>query len=141
MDVVLRAIRFVEERDGDALAALYDPEIEFGWPLGLPYGGWHRGADVESMSVRFASLWEPLQPTETERRMDPVVVAASEGTVVIDYQWRAQDGRGRRFSTPTLARYDVRAGRLRRAQMFHFDVPGMLALLREAPTSWGETDR
>ena len=130
--VVLDAIRAVEERDRAWLAALYHPDVTFGWPAGLPYGGWHRGIEVIAMSERFASIWDRLQPTEAERRMDPRLVASDGDTVVVEYQWRGRDPEGCRFETPTLARYEVRDGLLARAQMYHFDMPGLLAFLSQA---------
>jgi ketosteroid isomerase-like protein len=135
--VVMDAIRAVEERDRTRLAALYHPEVKFGWPAGLPYGGWHSGAAVVAMSVQFASIWDRLQPTDAERRMDPQLVASDGDTVVVEYQWRGRDPEGRRFETPTLARYELREGLLARAQMYHFDMPGLLAFLAQAGEGGG----
>ena len=132
--VVLDAIRAVERRDRATLMALYHPDVTFGWPAGLPYGGWHHGRDVMAMSEQFAQVWDPLQPTEAERQMDPRVVASVKDTVVVEYQWRGCDAGGRRFETPTLARYEVRDGLLAVAQMYHFDMPGLLEFLSQAET-------
>jgi len=131
-EIVLATIKAVEERDFSALEQLYHPEIEFFWPPGLPYSGRFKASEVPDMTMRLAAVWEALQPTDAEKRMDPVVVASSGDTVVVEYTWRAVDAAGRRFETSTLARYDVRDGRLARAQMYYFDLFGMMAFLTDA---------
>jgi ketosteroid isomerase-like protein len=128
----LAAIEAVEARDLEALAQLYDPDVEFEWPPGLPYSGVHRGADVVSMTANFRAVWQPLQPTADEARMDPVVIAATADTVVIEYTWRAVDQSGNRFQTSTLAHYEVRGGRLARARMYYADHAGLLEFLVSA---------
>jgi len=35
------------------------------------------------MQPSWSEVWEPLQPTEAERKMDPRVVAANEDDVVV----------------------------------------------------------
>jgi uncharacterized protein len=68
--------------------------------------------------------------------MNPRVVAADEnGRVVVNYVWKGLDAKGRRFETETLADYQVRDGRLARAQMFYYDLPGMIAFLDGARDS------
>jgi hypothetical protein len=90
------------------------------------------------MAARFGAIWTPLQPTPLERRMDPRVVATGEGgRVVVNYVWRGLDGQGRRFETETLADYQVREGRLARAQMFHFDLTGLTLFLEGACATAG----
>jgi ketosteroid isomerase-like protein len=136
-DVALAAIRAVEARDLAALARLYDPDVQFEWPPGLPYSGVHRGAEVIAMTTRFRALWQPLQPTAVEARMDPVVIAATDDTVVIEYTWRAIDDRGNRFQTSTSAHYGVRDGRLTSARMYYLDHAGLLQFLRAAGVDLG----
>ena len=130
--VVIAAIAAVEHRDRDALDALYHPDVEFSWPPGLPYSGRHSGAAVADMSLHYATTWIPLQPTAEERRMDPVIVASSDGTVVAEYQVRGVNFHGNRFETPTLARYTVRDGRLASAEMYYFDLTGLQRFLSGA---------
>jgi ketosteroid isomerase-like protein len=133
VQTVADALNAVEQRDRERLMNLYHPEIEFRWPPALPYGGTFRGREVIEMSRRFAAIWDPLQRTEEDRRLDPKVIATGEdGRVVVNYRWKGRDGVGRRFETETLADYQVRDGRLTRAQMFHFDLSGMLAFLANA---------
>jgi ketosteroid isomerase-like protein len=130
--VVLAAIAAVEERDLDALARLYHPDVWFEWPPGLPYSGDFHGASVDEMTNTFATVWEPLQPTDAERRMDATVVASSGNTVVVEYVWRAVDRHGHHFETLTLGRYEVRDGQFAGARMYYSDHAGLLAFLRGA---------
>lgn len=132
-DIVMDVLNTIERRDLARLPGLYHPEVEFSWPPGLPYGGVFRGSAIGEMNASFAATWGPLQPSERERRLDPRVVASSGGDVVVNYHWRALDKAGRRFETETLAHYSVRDDRLARAQMFYFDLAGMLRYLNEVP--------
>ena len=84
------------------------------------------------MSERFARIWDPLQPTPVERRMDPHIVGAAGSVVVAEYTWRARDANDRCFATSTLARYEIRDGLLARAQMYHFDLDGLIRFLTDA---------
>jgi ketosteroid isomerase-like protein len=49
------------------------------------------------------------------------VVAASEDEVVVLWHQRGRDRAGRWLDTPVLGLYQVRDGKLARAQMFYFD--------------------
>jgi ketosteroid isomerase-like protein len=132
-EIVMDALRAVEERQPGRLAALYHPEIEFNWPPGLPYSGRFTGRAIEEMTQRFAATWVPLQPTEETRRMRPRILAKGDnGRVVVNYLWMGMDTKGQRFETEVLADYQVRDGRLARAQMFYYDLPGMIDFLRAA---------
>jgi ketosteroid isomerase-like protein len=131
-ETVLDVLDAVETRDVARLGALYHPDIEFNWPPSLPYGGTHRGADVAAMSYRFGSVWGPLQPTEAERRMDPVVVSASGDDVIVRYTWKGRDSAGRSIAADTLAHYEVRDGKLARAKMYHYDLTALLDFLSAA---------
>jgi ketosteroid isomerase-like protein len=135
VDVVLDTIRAVEQRDLQALFALYHPEVELCDAPSLPYGGTRSGFDdireaLESdPESTWLGTWEPLQPTETERRMDPRVVAASDSDVVVLYRQRALDSYGNRLDSPVLGLYEVREGKFARAQMFHFDTVAVIEFL------------
>jgi uncharacterized protein len=131
-ETALAAIESVETRDLDRLATLYDPGIIFDWPPGLPYSGHYEGRHIATMTERFASVWQPLQETEEERRMDPTVVATAGDTVVVQYVARGADAAGRRFETPVLARYRARDGRLVEAQMYYWDLIGLQEFIRSA---------
>jgi ketosteroid isomerase-like protein len=135
-DLVLQILHIIEQRQFDRLPDLYHPAIEFHWPPGLPYSGYFTGPTVAEMSRRFAETWLPLQPTEETRRMDPRLIAAGDNDrVVVNYLWKGLDAKGRRFETETLADYQLRDGRLVRAQMFYYDLPGMIAFLDNAKVS------
>jgi ketosteroid isomerase-like protein len=138
VDVVLEAFRSLEERDPEAHFALYHPDVEFHDAPSLPYGGAVRGR--EEILERFERApdetwlgsWGPLQPTATERRMDPRVVAANDDEVVVIYQQRAVDPAGDRLDAPVVGLYEVRDGKLARAQMFHFDTAAVVDYLARA---------
>ncbi|MGE0769361.1 MAG: nuclear transport factor 2 family protein [Hyphomicrobiaceae bacterium] len=131
--LVLKILSVIEQRQLEQLRDFYHPDITFHWQPGLPYSGSFAGPEVARMSERFAATWLPLQPTEDTRRMDPEVLATGEdGRVVVNYKWRGLAPNGDRFETEVLADYQVRDGRLARAQMFYFDLPGMIAFLESA---------
>jgi len=135
IDVVLQAFRAVEQRDPDALAAIYHPDIEFHDAPSLPYGGSQLGLEaVIEHGPAWAKTWDPVQ-TLAERRMDPQVVAASDQDVVMLYRQRAVTLAGERFDNPVLGMYRVRDGMLQRAQMFHFDTAAILDFLVRARLS------
>jgi hypothetical protein len=121
----------VESRDRATLALLYHPQIEFHWPDGLPYGGTHAGAAVQSMTEVFAATWIPLQPTEQERRLDYVLIAESHNEVVVRYFLKGCDRHGRRVAVDTLARYTWQEGKLIRAQMYHFNLVELISFLAD----------
>jgi hypothetical protein len=127
---MLTMLGAVERRDGGLLQQLYHPEVEFFWQPGLPYGGSFKGASVAKMHETFSSIWLPLQPTEERRRMDGRVMATSEaGRVIINYTWKGLSADGTSFETETLADYQVKLGKLRRAQMFYYDLIGLIGFL------------
>ena len=137
-DVVLATIRAVEDRDRDALFALYHDDVEFHDAPSLPYGGTVRGKDrlwqqlQETPEQTWLGTWGPVQPTEAERRMDPRVVATSGNEVGVAYTQRAVAPDGERFEAPVMALYEVRDGKFARAQMFHYDTAAILAFLERA---------
>jgi len=126
VEVVLRAFRAVERRDPEALVAIYHPEIEFHDAPSLPYGGSHLGLEaVVEHGPAWAYTWDPVQ-TETERKMDPRVIAANGEEVVVLYRQRAATLAGERFDNPVLGLYRLRDRKLQRGQMFHFDTAAIL---------------
>jgi uncharacterized protein len=137
-DVVLRAIKAVEERDGETLLELYHEDVEFHEAPSLPYGGVVEG--VPSLMKQLESApedtwlgtWDPVQPTEVERRFDPRVISEQDGEVVVLYQMRAVAPDGERFEAPVIGLYEVRDGKFARAQMFHYDTQGINAFLERA---------
>jgi ketosteroid isomerase-like protein len=137
--VVTQVLEAVEQRQADRLQALYHPQIEFHWPPGLPYSGRFVGTEVGPMQQRFAELWFPLQPDAETRRLDfQVIATGDDGRVIVRYLWKALDSQGRRFETATLAEYQVREGLFARAQMYFYDLPGLIAFLAQATAQRGQ---
>ena len=132
-EVVTAAFAAVERRDERRLAELYHPEVEFHWPPSLPYGGSFRGATAPQAGDRtsFDQIWDPLQPTRHERRMDPRVVAATDKEVVVLWHQRGLRPDGQRLDMQTLGLYGVRDGKFARAQMFYFDATAILRFLQQ----------
>jgi uncharacterized protein len=132
VEVMLEIFDAIEHRDqqrSDVLA-LFHPDVELHWPPSLPYGGTARGLQADRPTWR--GTWDSLQPNASERRMDPRVVAASESEVVILWRQRGLSPVGDRIDTPVLGLYQLRDGKLARAQMFYFDTAGVLSFLSKA---------
>jgi ketosteroid isomerase-like protein len=64
--------------------------------------------------------------------MDPRVVAASDQEVVVLWRQRGLSPIGGRFDGPVLGLYQVRDGKLARAQMFYFDTSAVAGFLADA---------
>jgi ketosteroid isomerase-like protein len=122
--IVLEAFRAVEQRDDDRLLELYHPDVEFHWPSSLPFG--------RARGQSWSEVWDPFQPTEAERRMDPRVVAATEREVVVLWRQRGVRADGERFDSEALGLYEVRDGKFARAQMFYFDAVAVQRFLESA---------
>jgi ketosteroid isomerase-like protein len=128
--VVRDIFRAIERRDERRFLELLHPDFEMHWPPSLPYGGTSRGLKQESPT--WSETWTSLQPTEAERRMDPRVVAASEDEVVVLWRQRGVTPVGDRFDEEVLGLYQVREGKLARAQMFYFDTATLVSFLAKA---------
>jgi ketosteroid isomerase-like protein len=131
--VVLAAFDAVERQDDEQFNSLLDSEFEIHWPASLPYGGETPGPGP--MRPNWSEVWEPLQPSEAERKMDPRVVAANEDDVVVQWRQRGVTSAGDRFDGEVLGLYRVRNGKLARAKMFYFDTAAVAAFLRKANPS------
>jgi len=127
VEVMLKIFSAIERRDSQGALEFFHHDIEFHWPPSLPYGGTSRGLKVNGPT--WIATWDPLQPTEAERRMDPRVVAAGEEEVVILWRQRGVSPAGDRIDTPVLGLYQLREGKLARAQMFYFDSAAALSFL------------
>jgi NAD(P)H dehydrogenase (quinone) len=128
--LVLEAFGAVERRDREALEALFHPEVEFHWPPSLL-------ARLSGHS--WEKTWDPLQPTEADRRMSPRLVAASADEVVVLWHQRGLGQHGERLDQQVLGLYQVRDDKLARAQMFYFDTLAVIRFLAQAgapPTRW-----
>jgi uncharacterized protein len=130
VQVMLEVFSAIERRDLQRVFELCQPDVEFHWPRVLPYGGTSRGVTTEPPS--WGHTWIPLQPTEAEQKMDPRIVAASDDEVVVLWRQRGVSPGGDRLDSPVLALYEVRDGKLARAQMFYFDPTAVLDFLSTA---------
>jgi uncharacterized protein len=129
-EVMLEIFSAIERRDPQRMLELCHSDVEFHWPASLPYGGTARG--LAGGRPTWTDTWLPLQPTEAERRMDPRVVATGEEEVVVLWRQRGVSPAGDRFDAPVLALYELRDGKLARAQMFYFDTAALLRFLAKA---------
>jgi ketosteroid isomerase-like protein len=118
----------IERRDDQRFRELVTPDFEIAWPPSLPYGGTSHGV-TPAAPVTWGETWRPLQPTEAERRMDPRVVAGSQDEVVVLWRQRGVTSAGVRFDGEVLGLYQVREGKLARAQMFYFDTAPLVTFL------------
>ena len=122
--LLLRVFSAIEQRNDRRFAELLHPDFEIHWPPSLPYG--------PGKAKTWSDTWNPLQPTEAERRMDPRIVAASEDEVIVLWRQRGLSPAGGRFDGEVLGLYQVREGKLARAQMFYFDTVAVAKFLEKA---------
>jgi ketosteroid isomerase-like protein len=119
--VILDVFEAIERRNEARLRQLFDPRAEFLWPPSLPYRG-----------STWQSVWDPLQPTSAERRLDPRLIAASGEEAVVLWHQRGVDRAGHQFECPVLGLYRVVGDKLVRAQMFYFDTTATADFLNDA---------
>src|SRR5436190_23148964 len=122
--LLLDVFNAIEQRNNQRFSELLHPDFEIHWPPSLPYGG--------SKARTWSETWEPFQPGETERRMDPRVVAVSDGEGVVLWRQRGVSPSGERFESEVLGLYQLREGKLARAQMFYFDTVAVVNFLKKA---------
>jgi uncharacterized protein len=130
IEVMLEIFSAIERRDAQRVLDLVQPDVEFHWPPSLPSGGTLRGLKPEGPT--WGKTWDPLQPTATERSLDPRLVAASDDEVVVHWRQKGVSPAGDRIDTPVLGLYRLRDGKLVRAQMFYFDPAAVLTFLVKA---------
>jgi ketosteroid isomerase-like protein len=128
--LMLELFAAIESRDFERVLQIYDPGVEFYWPPGLPYGASGRSGKADE--VTWQSIWLPLQPEPSDRRMDPRVIGSRGDEVAILYHQRGRDSKGNVIDDEVIGLYEVVHGKLRRAQMFHFDEPSVVAFLQRA---------
>src|SRR5438034_9548581 len=121
LKLLFDVFRAIEQRDDRRCRELLHPDSELHWPPSLPYGG--------SKARTWSETWEPFQPGERERRMDPRVVAVSEDEGVVLWRQRGVSLSGEQFEGEVLGLYQVRDGKLTRAQMFYFDTAAVASFL------------
>lgn len=130
IDAILTIFEAIERRDERQMLQRLDPDFEIQWPSSLPYGGTFHG--LKARSDGWSATWEPLQPTEAERKMDPRVVAAHSDDAVVLWRQRGLNPAGDRFEGEVLGLYQFRDGKLTRAQMFYFDTVAVANFLAKA---------
>ncbi|MGH9880241.1 MAG: nuclear transport factor 2 family protein, partial [Pyrinomonadaceae bacterium] len=130
IEIILEVFSAIERRDDRRFVQLVRPDFEIHWPPSLPYGETSRGPN--SKSPTWSETWIPLQPSETERKMDPRVVAASEDEVVVLWRQRGVTHTGDLFDGEVLGLYRFRGKKLSRAQMFYFDTAAVVRFLAKA---------
>jgi ketosteroid isomerase-like protein len=124
--LLLSVFSAIEQRNDQRFSELLRPDFDIHWPPSLPYG--------TGKTRTWSDTWNPLQPTKEERRMDPRVVAANENEVVVLWRQRGLSPSGERFDGEVLGLYEVREGKLARAQMFYFDTAAVAAFLARSMT-------
>jgi ketosteroid isomerase-like protein len=127
---ILEVFSAIERRDDRRFLELVDRDLEMHWPPSLPYGG--TASIANPSSPTWTQTWIPLQPPETERMMDPRVVAASECVVVVHWRQRGVSPEAGRFDGEVLGLYQFRGDKLSRAQMFYFDAEAAVRFLTKA---------
>lgn len=134
-EIVLEIFEALENRDRDALFALWHDDLTLHEAASLPYAEQAVGKHALSTQLDEApertwiGTWGPLQPTAADRRMDASVVAARGDKVVVEYTNRAVSPDGERFESNVLAIYVIRDGKLLSARMHHYDTVALTAFL------------
>jgi ketosteroid isomerase-like protein len=128
--VILEVFDAIKRRDQTRIAQLFHPDVELHWPRSLPYGGVFRPSNPRRPT--WEETWIPLQPTEAERGLSPRFVAAEGNEVVVLWHQRGLSPGGERLDTEVLGLYEVRDGKLVRAQMFYFDASAVADFLARA---------
>ena len=127
---ILQIFRTIEQRDDAEFRSLLQPAFEIHWPPSLRYGGTFSG--LEPTPNGWGATWQPLQPTEAERKMDARIIAAHDSDVVVLWHQRGLSPKGVRFDGEVLGLYTFREGKLSCAQMFYFDTTAVARFLAEA---------
>jgi ketosteroid isomerase-like protein len=126
--VILDLFSAIEERDAERILGIYHPEAEFHWPASLPYGGSSRGLGEPGVRT-WQDSWLPLQPTPAERSLDGRIIASHGDEVVAVYHQRGRDRSGNVVDDEVIGLYKLAGGKLRRAQMFHFNLDAVVSFL------------
>jgi ketosteroid isomerase-like protein len=130
-EVILDLLSAIEERDLERILAMCHPELEFHWPTALPYGGSSKGFG-ESETPTWQDSWLPLQPTAAERSMDCRIIASHGDDVVALYHQRGRDRNGNVIDDQVIGLYTLEGGKLRRAQMFYYNLDAVVGFLATA---------
>ncbi len=103
-ELLISVFTAIEQRNDQRFAELLHRDFEIHWPPSLPYGS--------GKGRTWSDTWDPLQPTETERRMDPRIVGGDGDEVVVLWRQRGLSPSGERFDGEVLGLYQLREGKL-----------------------------
>jgi ketosteroid isomerase-like protein len=119
--IVLEAFAAVDARDDERLKRISHPEASFVWPESLQPS--HFRTLQGKVATSWEEVWEPFQPLPEfiTRKMSPQIVASSGARVTVLWHQHGVNRRGECLDCEVLGLYEVRDGRLYRAQMFYFD--------------------
>jgi ketosteroid isomerase-like protein len=130
VEVVRRLFAAVERRDLPAMLGCYAEDVEIHEAPSLPYGGVYRGHDGAVRHARaFQATWARYQ-SPAEYPLQAAFADGGDGGVVAVFRHRAADpADGRRIDAEEVGLYRVRADRVVRSQMLHFDTAALLRFL------------
>jgi uncharacterized protein len=122
----------VEERDLEAYLAAGHPEVVIHEPGSLPYGGEYRGLEgMRRHAAGWMRTWAALQPGD-ERKLNAAFIDAGDH-VAARWRLRARAPAGdEMLDMPMVGIYELRDGKLVRAQMFYSDTAEVLRFLEVA---------
>ena len=128
-DAARRLFEAVENRNSQAVAAIYHRDIVIHEAPGLPYGGEYQGHEGALRHGQgFRAAWDRFQPS-SGRGLEPRFVAHDEHVAV---QWRHKaENRetGERIDLPAAGIYRFVDGMVVDSRMFHFDIAALLRFL------------
>ena len=147
-EIIMEIFRAIEQRDPEQFDRLCQPDVTFHWPPSLPYGAPAAGLQGEpgrpspaGARPTWQQTWNPLQPTNAERALDPRIVGTRGNEVVVLWRQHGVDAAGRRCDEEVLGLYQVADNKLARAQMFYFDTARVAAFLAAADPHASARDR
>jgi ketosteroid isomerase-like protein len=122
----------VAARDLTAILSCYAADVRIEEAPSLPYGGVYHGVDgAYEHSLAFWRTWRAFQPA-TADSLRPVLIAG-EGRVVVLWEHEAHDPRsGASVTNPVVGVYELRAGLITSARMFHLDTAALVRFLDHA---------
>ena len=98
--------------DIDAAAATADESAEIIMPKSLPWGGTYSGPDgFKEMIVKFMSNFEEVNP-------DPQAFLEAGDYVVVPVEGAGKTKSGNEISEPSIWLYEVKGGKITRAQFY-----------------------
>ena len=133
-DAARRLFEAVENRNSQAVAAIYHRDIVIHEAPGLPYGGEYQGHEGALRHGQgFRAAWDCFQPSGG-RGLEPRFVAHDEH-VAVQWRHRAENREtGERIDLPAAGIYRFVDGMVVDSRMFHFDIAALLQFLSRNAT-------